>query len=294
MLWLDKYERYARVAPGLFAVLPVVITVTALGYRQVPVVSVAVSLLSLAGGPVLLADTVRQFGQRAQDKLWSEWGGAPTVLALRLRESSSNTVQRDIWRSAIEKISGVKLISRTVETKSPHKADEAIEAAVARLRELTRGENKFPLVQAENRSYGFQRNFYGIRWLGRLVAFLGMLVIAGFMTWNLLHNQHSNVPTADVLGLLLNGAIMLAWFALPSPRRVRVAGDKYAHQLLHAAVSLAAGNPISTAGDSAATGTDGQTSLTGTGFRRAAHLHKMYHLARSCLRDDVDMVWAHR
>lgn len=239
MLWLDKYERYARVAPGLFAVLPVVITVTALGYRQAPVVSVAVSLLSLAGGPVLLADTVRQFGQRAQDSLWATWGGAPTTLALRLRENTPNTVQRGMWRSAIEEVSGVTLVSRAVETKNPRKADEAIEAAVARLRELTRGEQKFPLLQAENRSYGFQRNFYGIRRLGRLIAFLGMLVIAGFMTWGLLHNRHASVPTADILGLLLNGAIMVAWFALPSAKRVRVAGDKYAHQLLHAAVSLA-------------------------------------------------------
>jgi len=248
VLWLDKYERYTRVAPGLFAVLPVVITVTALGYRQVPVVSVAVSLLSLAGGPVLLADTVRQFGQQAQDRLWSKWGGAPTTQALRLRENSSNTVQRDMWRSAIEKVSGVTLVSRAVETKNPHKADEAIEAAVARLRELTRGEPQFLLLQAENRSYGFQRNFYGIRWLGRQVAFLGMLVIAGFMTWGLLHNRHAGVPTADVLGLLLNGAIMLAWFTLPSPKRVRVAGDKYAHQLLHAAVSLAEGNATAATG----------------------------------------------
>jgi hypothetical protein len=253
VLWLDKYERYARVAPGLFAVLPIVITVTALGYRQVPVVSVAVSLLSLAGGPVLLADTVRQIGQRAQDKLWNEWDGAPTTLALRLRENSSNTVQRDMWRSAIERVSGVTLVSHVVETKNHRKADDAIEAAVARLRELTRGEHKFPLLQAENRSYGFQRNFYGIRWLGRLIAFLGMLVIAGFMTWGLLHNQHTSVPTADILGLLLNGAILVAWFALPSAKRVRVAGDKYAHQLLHAAVSLADGSATAAA-DSRTTG----------------------------------------
>lgn len=259
MLWLDKYERYARVAPGLFALLPVVISVTALGYRQVPVVSVVVSLLSLAGGPVLLADTVRQFGQREQDKLWSKWDGAPTTLALRLRENSSNTVQRDIWRSAIEKVSGVTLASRAVETKNPRKADEAIEAAVARLRELSRGEQQFPLLQAENRSYGFQRNFYGIRWLGRLVAFIGMLVIAEFMAWGLVHNEHASVLTADVLGLLINGAIMLAWFALPSAKRVRVAGDKYAHQLLHAAVSIAEGNSgTAQTSESAGAGIDGQ------------------------------------
>jgi hypothetical protein len=258
MLWLDKYERYARVAPGLFALLPVVVTVIALGYRQVPVVSGVASLLSLAGGPVLLADTVRQFGQRAQDRLWSKWGGAPTTLALRLRENPSNSIQRDMWRKAAEKVSGITLVSRAVEAKNPNKADEAIDAAVARLRQVTRGEQQFTLLQAENRSYGFQRNLYGIRWIGRLVALAGMLVIAGFMAWGLTHNRHASVPTADILGLLLNGAVLLIWFALPSAKRVRVAGDKYAHQLLHAAVSIAEGSASNTTGT-------GESGDAGTG-----------------------------
>jgi hypothetical protein len=260
VLWLDKYERYARVAPGLFALLPVVITVIALGYRQVPVVSGVASLLSLAGGPVLLADTVRQFGQRVQDALWAEWGGAPTTSALRLRENSSNSIQRDMWRKAAEKVSGVTLASRAVETRNPQKADDAIDAAVARLRQVTRGEQQFTLLQAENRSYGFQRNFYGIRWIGRLIALGGILVIAGFMAWHLWDNPHASVPTADVLGLLLNGTVLVIWFALPSTKRVRVAGDKYAQQLLHAAVSIAEGSASNTTGtgEGGGIGTSGQ------------------------------------
>src|SRR6266852_7080577 len=86
VLWLDKYERQARLVPGLLALLPVAVTVTALGLRQAPVVSVVVSLFSLAGGPVLLADTVRGLGLKAQGDLWTSWGGAPTTIALRLRE----------------------------------------------------------------------------------------------------------------------------------------------------------------------------------------------------------------
>jgi hypothetical protein len=259
VLWLDKYERYARIAPGLLALLPLVVTVTALGYRQVPVVSVVVSLLSLAGGPVLLADTVRQFGQRAQDKLWTVWGGPPTTLALRLRETTTNSVQRDIWRSAAEKVSGVTLASRQSESRNPKKADEAIEAAVARLRQVTRGEQHFTLLQAENRSYGFQRNFYGIRWFGRIVAFLGILVIGGFMGWHLSSKGHVSAPTADILGLLLNGAILLGWFILPSADRVKTAGIKYAYQLLHAGVSIAEGVASTEPGEAPATRSDGQT-----------------------------------
>jgi hypothetical protein len=164
-----------------------------------------------------------------------------------------------MWRSAAEKVSGVALVSRAVELRNPQKADEAIEAAVARLRQTTRNEQKFTLLQAENRSYGFQRNFYGIRWVGRLVALAGILVIAGFMGWNLSHNPHSGTPAADILGLLLNGAIIISWFALPSAKRVRVAGDKYAYQLLHAAVTLAEGTDSTAPTGNAGPDPGGQT-----------------------------------
>ncbi len=252
MLWLDKYERYARVSPGLLALIPIPVTVTTLGFRQAPVISVTASVLSIAGGPVLLADTIRQFGQRTQDKLWAAWGGAPTTLALRLRETTANSVQRDIWRDAAEKVSGIALASRASELRNPKRADEAIETAVARLRQLTWGD-RFVLLQAENRSYGFQRNFCGIRWFGRLVAFTGILVIVGFIGWHLSNSSHAAIPTADVLGLLLNGAILVGWFILPSANRVRIAGEKYAHQLLYAAVNLAENPPAETTASGNAT-----------------------------------------
>lgn len=237
MLWLDKYERYARVAPGLLALLPITVTITALGFRHVPVISVVVSVLSLGGGPVLIANTVRQFGQRAQDKLWDEWGGAPTTSALRLREPTNNSIQRELWRNAVEKVTGISLSSRLSELRNSKKADEAIETAVARLRQQTWGD-RFTLLQAENRAYGFQRNLYGLRWPGRLIAFAGILVVGAF-TARYFWSNHPSPSTADILGLLLNAAILVGWFILPSASRVRLAGDKYSHQLLYAAVNIA-------------------------------------------------------
>jgi hypothetical protein len=86
LLWLDKYERHARLVPGLLVLLPVGVTVTALGLGQAPVVSAVAGLLSLAGGPVVLADLVRSYGNKAQKNLWTQWHGSPTTLALRMRE----------------------------------------------------------------------------------------------------------------------------------------------------------------------------------------------------------------
>jgi hypothetical protein len=238
MLWLDKYERQARLVPGLLALLPVAVTVTALGLRQAPVVSVVVSLLSISGGPVLLADTVRSLGLTAQDQLWSSWDGAPTTIALRLRESTMNVVQRDIWRAAVEKVAGVKLASGRSESTNPDRADQTIEAAVSRIRELTRDDPRFYVVQAENRGYGFRRNLYGVRTLGRIVSMLGLLTILGFIFWPLINGNHPALQTAYVLGAVVDAFIAIGWYVMPSSVWVRQAGDKYAYQLLQAAVTL--------------------------------------------------------
>jgi hypothetical protein len=246
VLWLDKYERRARLVPGLLALLPVAVTITALGLRQAPVVSVVVSLLSLAGGPVLLADTVRSLGLRAQDRLWVSWGGAPTTSALRLRDRTSNEVQRDIWRQAVHTVTGIQLASTRSEAPNPAQADQKIEAAVGRIRELTRDDQRFYMVQAENRAYGYRRNFYAVRHLGRLVALLGLVVILGFVFWPTVSGKHPDVQAAYLLGALVDAVIAAGWYVLPSSGRVRQAGDKYAYQLLQAAATLAADTNAST------------------------------------------------
>ncbi len=253
VVWLDKYERYARLVSGLLAVLPVAVTITALGLRQAPVVSVVVSLLSLVGGPVLLADTVRGLGLKKQSEFWAAWGGAPTTIALRLREATSNAVQRDIWRTAVQKVTDLQLASGRSELANPDRADQTIDAAVSRVRELTRDDQRFYMVQVENRSYGYQRNFYAVRLIGRTVALLGILVILGFALWPTISGGRPDFQTAYVLGLLINALIALGWYLLPSSRRVRQAGDKYAYQLLQAAVTLAAGP------DESATSASGQS-----------------------------------
>jgi hypothetical protein len=238
VLWLDKYERQARLVPGLLALLPVAVTVTALGLRQAPVVSVVVSLLSLAGGPVLLADSVRSLGLKAQDDLWTSWGGAPTTIALRLRETTPNQVQRDISRAAVQKVTGILLASRRSESANPDRADQTIQAAVSRIREMTRNDQRFYMLQVENKGYGYRRNFYAVRTIGRIVAVLGVLVILGFALRPLINGEHPDVQVPYVLGFIVDAVIALGWFLLPSPEQVRQAGEKYAHQLLQAAVTL--------------------------------------------------------
>src|ERR1700730_18752231 len=91
---LDEYNRRARLVPGLFFVLPVPVVIVALGLRQNPVVAVLVSLIPVMGGPVALADYVRQRGLKVQEALYAAWGGSPTTAALRYRGNASQVDER--------------------------------------------------------------------------------------------------------------------------------------------------------------------------------------------------------
>lgn len=237
MMWLDAYERRCRLAPGMLALIPLAVLITALGVRSAPVVSGALSLLSLAGGPVLLASFVRGRGHAAQDRLWRDWGGSATTRSLRLRDPAPNAVRRDAWRRAVESVTKVRLLSRSEEAADPSQADATIEVAVDQLRERTRTET-FPLVAAENRNYGFERNFYGMRATARTIALFSGILIGTVISARNLSGIHPVAPTAYLLGLAIDAVVLVGWLALPSERRTRATAEKYAHQLFQAAVTL--------------------------------------------------------
>jgi hypothetical protein len=237
MLWLDSYERRCRLAPGLFALLPLTVVVTALGLRHAAVVSVAISVLSLAFGPVLVASVVRKFGYAAQDELWRKWGGAPTTRFLRTREAQPNPVQQDIWRKGVEGATHVTLLSPRAEKGNPKKADDTIAAAIAKVRTMT-DSNAFPKVKAEVRNYGFERNLYGCRVAGRIIATMSVIVIAAAAGWRVADGLHPSVPIAYTLAVIIDVLILITWFVAPSAERTRVVAEQYAHQLLQGAVTL--------------------------------------------------------
>lgn len=236
MLWLDDYERRARLAPGLLALLPVVLLLAVEGWRQLTVVSSLVSLLSLAGGPLLLADVVRRLGRNAERQLWAAWGGPPTTRWLRLCERSDNVIRRNRWRQAVASVSGQPLLSLRGERSDPGKADQAIETAIGDIRRRTRDRAQFGLLFSENCAYGFNRNLYGLRWIGRAVALMCALALGANIV-RLETMDMRGITPPNVIGLMILTALIGLWF-LPTRTRVRDAAERYAVELMEAAVSL--------------------------------------------------------
>src|SRR6266496_5192960 len=98
MLWLDDYERRARLVPGLILVSPIALTVVMFGLRENAVVAAIIAALSTFGAPVVLANYVRHRGLELQGELWKRWGGSPTLELLK----AAPPARRQTWRTAVE------------------------------------------------------------------------------------------------------------------------------------------------------------------------------------------------
>lgn len=237
MVGFDEYERKARLTPGLLAALPVAVVVVTLGLKAYPAVAAIGGLITVAGGTYLLAILVRGRGRAAEPELWRSWGGPPTTSCLRTRAQPDNRTVQDGWRDAIQVVSGIALLSADEEAGDPDKADELIEASVQRVLGLGQDE-RYGLVAKENAQYGFERNFYAVRAYGRAIAAVCVIVLAIVLVVDPSHLGTSQLSTPAIAsGLSLDIGLLLVWCFVPSSERTRLAGERYAKQLLQAVVA---------------------------------------------------------
>jgi hypothetical protein len=232
---LSAYDRKARFAPATLGVAPIVVSVATLGLKAYPAVTAITSFLALGGGAYVLAAIVASCGQSAEPEMLKAWGGWPTTQVLRLRVGSGNPIQRDLWRTAIQNVTGLALFDASEEAHDPAGADNAIGTAVGLVLYLGH-EGGVPIVAAHNAAYGFQRNVYGFRRLGRAIAAVCLVVLGVGLFFPQAFSR-----AAVVVGLVTVGLFLLIWCWMPSGERTRLAGFKYANQLLNAVARHAQG-----------------------------------------------------
>jgi hypothetical protein len=118
------------------------------------------------------------------------------------------------------------------EETDPRATDQRYGSAVRWLLEYTRDTERFPLVFAENISYGFRRNALGLKPFA-VVAALTALGFGAFQLYVLppaLLGERLAQIAAALTSLLLFGW----WLVVVSPSWVRDAADGYARALLAA------------------------------------------------------------
>ncbi|MGO9109823.1 MAG: hypothetical protein ACLP9L_11375 [Thermoguttaceae bacterium] len=226
----DRYERKARLLPGLIVALAPAITAATAAQDLVTwytAIGAGIGVeLVLAFGLGLVA---RAAGRRIEDFLWESWGGPTTTRWLRPSDTTCSDQQKTRWRSAIKHMTGLTLPATMTPSRTPEDVDRLIRDATKQLRYAIRERPEARMVAVHNEDYGFARNLLGLRWLWIGLAALSLVVGTVLLG---IGNR------AMVAPLLVSGlSLLIGGFAARAlPTHVRQCADRYAESLLATAL----------------------------------------------------------
>ena len=234
---LDPYDVKARLFPGLLVLLPAILFLALLYGTRSPIVVGLGTVLAACGGPYLLASFVRTWGLRAQDRLVRGWGGLPSTLMLRHRDTTLPQRTKLHYHELASTRLSVNMPSEEDEQRDPAKADQAYAAAADALRPLTNDRKQFPFVFKELVAYGFNRNAHGSRWIGLAVALtsaVATLLHAGALRVDQPYWAPGVLDNVHIVLLVASGAVAALWCAHFTGDTVKLSGFAYAKRLWEA------------------------------------------------------------
>jgi hypothetical protein len=231
--WLDEYDREARLVPALLTALPLALAAIGLGFEDNAILVSVIAVLLTVGLPMVVAKRVADRGRVIEAALFLKWGAPPTTLMLvPPADGPVGEILRQ-RRARLAVASGISLPTNPVLTGSEI---ETYQAAVRWLIENTRDHTKFPVVWAEPKNYGFDRNTLGLRIMAQVTSAPGVLALSTGATAGALGADVSIWPNL-VLAVVCT-TVGLWWWRVPSEDRVRTAADRYAERLLDASAVL--------------------------------------------------------
>jgi hypothetical protein len=236
----DAYDRRARLYPSLIAALPAVIVSFALVPHASEIGHTLIAIAANVGFFYLFVNIARNEGKRVEPRLIEKWGGWPTTIVLRHRDTRIDQYTKKRYHSALAKmVPGTVMPSIEQEQQNPSLADEAYRSATNKLLENRRGA-KYPLVQIGNAEYGFRRNMLGLKPWASIIAVIVASVLILVWWWPLRNSTMSERLVVDDLGnrwkvyLLFLGdlLVLIFWLFYVRVSWVRQSGFDYAHALL--------------------------------------------------------------
>lgn len=228
----DAYGRKTQIKPAQLTLVPVLVTVLAWAPADSRLVLSVMGLAMVLGVAALAAPVVRYLGRRVEPRLYAEWGGKPTSRWMLRSDSNLDEQTKARYRAYLEqRIDGWEAPSEADEETDREGALSTYDSAVRWLRERTRDRQPFSLVFKENVSYGLRRNAYGLRWFGRTMAFLGVIVNVGGLYYTTAVRSDP-ITVIGIVPLLISMIWTGGWLAVVRKPWVRDAADAYARALL--------------------------------------------------------------
>lgn len=230
-LGIDLYAFSARQRPVLIASLPVILVVLALSEPAYVAWSGLGSLLLTTGLVYALGEKAADTGRKAQDALWNDWGGSPTLQLLRHRTTTLNPHTFQKVHAALLAVAGVRGPSRQEEDADPAAAELIYLRCEERLRVIARDNpDDYPAVFRANCEYGYRRNLWAIRrwaWLA-----LGAALVVAIV--NVVVNGATQLAALALIG----SALYAGYLTTVTETWVRHAAELYALRLVESCEAM--------------------------------------------------------
>lgn len=240
----DPYEKKARIFPGLLVILPITVPLVCNYGPKHPLLTAVLTLLAGCGAIYTIAAVSRGLGKAVEEKLVSDWGGLPTTIVLRHRDSFLDAITKKKYHGLIASKFDLTMPSSEEEQVNPYQADEAYRAVGVSMRALTRDTKKYALLFKENIAYGFHRNMLGLKPIGIVTSFGGIVyaaLAAQLVSAETPYVRVDRIVALDItqgLTLAVSSALLLAWIAYFNKKSVRRIAFSYAERLLEALNSV--------------------------------------------------------
>ena len=225
----DRYERKARLLPGLLVAAGPALTAGTLIHE----LSTWYTAVGAAAGVELFAAIVlghyaRARGRTLEDALWASWGGSPTTRWLRPADTTCSDQQKSKWRGAIKRLTGMTIPASVPEGATEASVDQTIAEATRQLRYVLRNRPNATILQSHNEEYGFARNMYAVRflWVALAVVCVGCCGAAFYLGMK------------SYVALAVSSTVLVASILVASelPSYVRRCADRYAESLFAVAM----------------------------------------------------------
>jgi len=238
LMFLDPYDRPARLYPSLLVFVPLAVLLVCLYGEENILASSILSILAFCGVAYAFSRFARNAGKRLQEKLLIKWGGSPTVQLLRHKNRTIDVHTKEKYHSILSARLGKQMPTVEDENNNLASADELYRAAEKWLTTQTRDTKVFPLVFKENVAFGFQRNALGLRWIG-----IGVSITC--MTWVFIHEKvftftkpyfvpehFLSLPPVALVSITVTFVMIGLWILFINESALRRTGFAYAERLL--------------------------------------------------------------
>lgn len=225
----DAYERKARLYPALLTIAPLM----ASAFAVLPEIISRIESLGLlilgSGGSFLLAQLGRDFGKDGEKRLFSLWGGMPSVAIFRHRDTRLDSITKAKYHKLLAGLLKTKAPTVQEEQADPSTADSIYTAWSNYLRVNTR-DKKFELLLKENINYGYRRNVWGLRPVGIVASAISALICVAHLY--LVYQSSGNFDVPAELAGVLSFILLIFWVFYFTTDWVRIPADSYAARLV--------------------------------------------------------------